>query len=138
MAFLREHFSFLWSKLQQKILKLDLVGGPGTLSPGIVSLLNNLGCANKALFLLGGLLLPIQKQMCIMIRKFVSVAVYKIYQLRLAKLRGRRPPGLPDKACNLCVKLLSFVHYIRLVSVTLCFSPLLFQTKTLANSVNVN
>ena len=26
----------------------------------------------------------------------------------------------------------------RLVSVTLCFSPLLFQTKTLANSVNVN
>ena len=26
----------------------------------------------------------------------------------------------------------------RLVSVTFCFSPLLFQTKTLANSVNVN
>ena len=86
-SFLREHFSLLWSKLQQKILKLDLVDGPG-----IVSFLNNLDRASKALFLLGGLLLPFQKQMCIMIRKFVSVAVYKIYQLRLAKLREMEAP----------------------------------------------
>ena len=88
-SFLREHFSFLWSKLQQKILKLDLVDGPG-----IVSFLNNLDRASKALFLLGGLLLPFQKQMCIMIRKFVSIAVYKIYQLRLAKLREMEAPWL--------------------------------------------
>ena len=59
-----------------KRLKLDLVDGPG-----IISFLNNLDRANKALFLLGGLLLPFQKQMCIIIRKFASVAVYKIYQL---------------------------------------------------------
>ena len=75
-SFLHEDFSLLWSKLQQKILKLDLVDGPG-----IVSFLNNLDRANKALFLLGGLLLPFQKQMCIMICKFVIVAVYKMYQL---------------------------------------------------------
>ena len=88
-SFLREHFSLLWSKLQQKILKLDLVDGLG-----IVSFLNNLDRANKALFLLGGLLLPFQKQMCIMICKFVSIAVYKIYQLRLAKLREMEAPWL--------------------------------------------
>ena len=28
-SFLREHFSLLWSKLQQKISKLDLVDVPG-------------------------------------------------------------------------------------------------------------
>ena len=88
-SFLRQHFSLLWSKLQQKILNLDLVDGPG-----IVSFLNNLDHANKALFLLGGLLLPFQKQMCIMICKFVSLAVYKIYQLRLAKLREMEAPWL--------------------------------------------
>ena len=38
--------------------------------------------------------------MCIMIHKFVSVAVYKIYQQnRLAKLREMEAPGLPDKFC---------------------------------------
>ena len=77
-SFLREHFLLLWSSYQQKILKLDVVD-----DPAIVSFLNNLNRANKAL---GGLLLPFQKQMCIMIRKFVSIAVYKIYQLRLARL----------------------------------------------------
>ena len=88
-SFLRKYFSLLWSNLQQNILKLNEVDGPG-----IVSLLNNLDCANKALFLLGRLLLPFQKQMCIMIRKFVSVAVYKINQLRLAKLREMEAPWL--------------------------------------------
>ena len=88
-SFLREHFSLLWSELHQKILMLDLVDGPV-----IVSFLDNLDHANKALFLLGALLLPFQKQMCIMIRKFVSVAVYKIYQLRLAKLREMEAPWL--------------------------------------------
>ena len=71
-SFLSEHFLLLWSNLQ-KILKLDAVDGPG-----IVSFLNSLDRANKDLFLLGGLLLSFQKQMCIMIRKFVSVAVCKI------------------------------------------------------------
>ena len=88
-SFLREYFSLLWSKLQQKILKLDLVDGPG-----IISYLNNLDCANKVLFLLGDLLLPFQKQMRIIIRKFVSLAVYKIYQLKLAKLREMETPWL--------------------------------------------
>ena len=88
-SFLCEHFSSLWSKLQQKISKLDLVDGPG-----IVPFLNNLDRANKALFLLGGLLLPFQKQISIMIRKFVSIAVFKIYQLRLAKLREMEAPWL--------------------------------------------
>ena len=68
--FVREHFLLLWSNLQQKISKLDVVDGHGN-----VSFLNNLDRANKALLLLGGLLFPLQKQMYIMIRKFVSVAV---------------------------------------------------------------
>ena len=49
-SFLRENFSLLWSNLQQKILKLDLVDGPG-----IISFLNYPDRANKALFLPGGL-----------------------------------------------------------------------------------
>ena len=80
-SFLRENFSLLLSSLQQNILKLDAIDGPG-----IVSFLNNLDRANKALFLVGGLLLPFHKEMCIINRKFVSVAFYKIYHLRTAKL----------------------------------------------------
>ena len=68
-SFLRENFSLLWFNLQYKILKLVVVDGPG-----IVSFLNSLDRANTALFLIGDLLLPFQKQMCIMIPKFVSVA----------------------------------------------------------------
>ena len=96
-SFLRENFSLLWCNLQHKILKLDMVDSSRTFS-----FLNNLGRANKALFFLGGLFLPFQKQMCIMIRKFVSVVVYKINQLRYAKLCEMETPGLPDKPCIFC------------------------------------
>ena len=63
-SFLCENFSLLWSNLQQKILNLDAADGPRT-----VLFSNNLDHANKALFLLGGLLLPFHKQMYTMIRK---------------------------------------------------------------------
>ena len=82
-------FHFCGLIFSYKILKLDVVDGLG-----IVSLLNNLERANKAVFLLGGLLLPFQKQMCIMIRKSVSIAVCNIYQLRLAKLCEMEVPWL--------------------------------------------
>ena len=56
-SFLREHFSLLWSNLQQNILKIDVVDGSG-----VVSSLNNLNRANKALFLPDGPLFPLQKK----------------------------------------------------------------------------
>ena len=72
-SFLRDNFSILSSNLQHKILKLDVVD-----VPGIVSFLNNLNRANKALLLLGSLFFLFQKQMCIMIRKFIGVVVKNI------------------------------------------------------------
>ena len=33
--------------------------------------------------------------------KDISIAVYKIYQLRLARLLEMEAPGLTDKLCNL-------------------------------------
>ena len=73
-SILSENISLLWSNLQQKILILDAADGAG-----IVSFLNNL---DGAVFPPGDLLLPFHKQMCIMIPKFVSIAVHKIYQRR--------------------------------------------------------
>ena len=61
-SFSRESASLSLSDLQNKILKLDEVNGPG-----IVSFLNNLDCPNKALFLSGGLLLSFQKQMVLLV-----------------------------------------------------------------------
>ena len=58
-SFLQENFLLSWPNLQHKILKLDVIDGPG-----IVSFLNSLDRANKALFFLGSVLLPFQKQMC--------------------------------------------------------------------------
>ena len=63
-------------------------------SHGIVSFLNKLDLANKALFPLGSLLLSFHEQMYIIIRKFVSIAENKIYQQRSDKLREMEAPWL--------------------------------------------
>ena len=60
----------------------------------ICSFLNNLDQTNKILFLLGGLPLPSEVETSVMIRRFVSSAVGKIYKMRTDKLREQEAPWL--------------------------------------------
>ena len=78
----KANFSSLWQNLNSTILLLNPTDG--TL---ICSFLNYLDQNNKILFFLGGLPLPFEVEMSIMIRRFVSSLVGKICKIQTGKLR---------------------------------------------------
>ena len=63
----------------------------------ICSFLNNLDQSNKIPFLLGGLPVPFEEEIYIIIRRFVTSAVGKICKIRTDKLRGQEAPWLAYK-----------------------------------------
>ena len=83
----RVNFNLLWSKLETKILTLNVADG--TL---IVSFIRNLDRHQKCLLLLGRLDLPFEAIVVTTIIKFISSAVAKIYKLRPDRLRELEAP----------------------------------------------
>ena len=83
------NFNLLWSKLETKILTLNVADG--TL---IVSFIRNLDHHQKCLLLLGRLDLPFEAIVVTTIIKFISSAVTKIYKLRTTRLCELEAPWL--------------------------------------------
>ena len=86
---MKANFNLLWSKLETKILTLNVADG--TL---IVSFIRNLDRHQKCLLLLGRLDLPFEAIVVTTIIKFISSAVAKIYKLRTARLCELEAPWL--------------------------------------------
>ena len=87
--YFRVNFNLLWSKLETKILTLNVADGML-----IVSFIRNLDRHQKCLLLLGRLDLPFEAIVVTTIIKFISSAVAKIYKLRTARLRELDAPWL--------------------------------------------
>ena len=85
----KANFSSIWQNLNSKIFLMN--PNDGTFS---CSFLKNLDQNNKIIFLLGGLPPPLEVETSIMIRRFVSSAVGKIYKMRTDKLREQEAPWL--------------------------------------------
>ena len=62
----------------------------------IANFTKNLNCQNIVMLLVGGLSLPFDNQTTILVKKFVSSAVGKIYKLRTEKLRELEAPWLKN------------------------------------------
>ena len=88
-----EPFEADFSSLRQKLYSKILLSNP-TDGTFICSFLRNPDQNNKILELLGGLPLPSEVEIFIMIRRFVSSAVGKICKLRTDKLRQLEAPWL--------------------------------------------
>ena len=85
----RVNFNLVWSKLETKILTLNVADGML-----IVSFIRNLDPHQKCLLLLGRLDLPFEAIVVTTIIKFISSAVAKIYKLLTARLRELEAPSL--------------------------------------------
>ena len=59
----------------------------------IVSFIENLDSSCKAPFLLDGLALPFDSRLCLLIDRFIAVAVSKLYRVRLERLNELQQPG---------------------------------------------
>ena len=85
----REHFNLLWSSLTTKVIRSN-----PTDSSHISDFLVNLEQHQKALLLIGCLPLPFDSVTIMVITRFVSSAVGKIYKLRTDKLRELEAPWI--------------------------------------------
>ena len=90
--YFRNNFDSLWNKLKLKIAQSNQTDGVY-----ICNFITNLDRNNEVLLLLGGLALPLDSKTSIQIKRFIFVAVGKIYNLRQERLRELEAPWLVDR-----------------------------------------
>ena len=86
----KDHFALLWHKLKVKVHKFNPVDG---LTSNFV---DNLDQHSKMLLLLGGLPLLFDQMTVHKMRRFITSAVAKIYNIRTERLRELGAPWLSD------------------------------------------
>ena len=87
--YFRENFELLWTHLTSRIINYNPSDGIQ-----IAEYITNLDRHHRVLLLLGGLSLPFDTATITVITKFISSAVYKIYNLRIKRLRDMEAPWL--------------------------------------------
>ena len=100
---LKDYFALLWHKLKVKVHKPNPVDGSL-----ISNLVDNLDQHSKMLLPLWGLPLPFDQMTVHTMRRFITSAVGKIYNIRTERLREVAAPWLSDK---LSMPLLSFLFF---------------------------
>ena len=88
----RENYTILWSNLKTTLFNANPLE-----NISIFSFLVNLDRKHKTMFLLGGSSLPFDSKTTTIVKKFVSIAVGKIYKIRSNKLRDLEAPWLKVK-----------------------------------------
>ena len=87
----KDHFALLWHKLKVKVDKCNPVDGSV-----ISNFVDNLDQDSKMLLLLGGLSLPFDQMTAHTMRRFITSAFGKIYNISTERLRKLVAPWLSD------------------------------------------
>ena len=90
--FFKENVDSVWLNIKVRITETNPIDGTQ-----VCNVISNLVGDSKVLLLLRGLPLPYDNATAILIKRFVSSAVGKIFKLRTNKLREREAPWLKDK-----------------------------------------
>ena len=85
----KENFDSIWLNLDLKIMRSNPAGGIH-----IANFIKGLNRQHKIMLLVGGLSLPSDHETTTLIKRFISLAVSKIYKLRTKKLRELEAPWL--------------------------------------------
>ena len=88
-SYFRNNFESLWNKLKFKI-----AGSNPTDGAYICNFIKNLDGRSKVLLLSGGLALPFDNETKVLINRFISSAMSKIYKLRYERLLELEAPWL--------------------------------------------
>ena len=90
--FFKENIDSVWLNIKTRITETNPLDGTQ-----ICNFISNLDGVSKVLLLLGGLPLPFDNAMAILIKRFIASAVGKIFKLHTNKLRELEAPWLKDK-----------------------------------------
>ena len=90
--FFKENIDSVWLNIKARTMETNLLDGTQ-----ICNFISNLDRDSKVLLLLGGLPLPFDNATAILIKRFISSAVGKIFKLHTNKLRDLEAPWLKDK-----------------------------------------
>ena len=90
--FFKDNVDSVWLNIKTRITETNPFDGTQ-----ICNFISNLDGVSKVLLLLGGLPLPFDNATAILIKRFISSAVGKIFKLHTNKLRELEAPWLKDK-----------------------------------------
>ena len=90
--FFKDNVDSVWLNIKTRITETNPLDGTQ-----ICNFISNLDGVSKVLLLLGGLPLPFDNATAILIKRFISSAVGKIFKLHTNKLRELEAPWLKDK-----------------------------------------
>ena len=88
----KENVDSVWLNIKARITETNAFYGSQ-----ICNFISNLDGDGKLLLLLGGMPLPFDNAMAILIKRFISSAVGKIFKMHTNKLRELEAPWLKDK-----------------------------------------